>query len=665
MRNVANLRCNANSVISRRWCGPLLLGCMGAVVAAHACGGAETDDEFFRQQVAPIFEQHCVACHQGKEPQGGLSLVDAVGLQAGGESGPIVKPGVPGGSLLLEQVSGEKPAMPKNARPLTAEQLDVLRAWVSGGAKWPPALTLVDRRTIDAHWWSLEPLTRPAVPVIELPPTESARVRNPLDAFLLAGLRAAGLTGSPEADRRTLIRRLTYDLHGLPPTPEEIAKFLADPRDDAYEQLVDRLLASPRYGERWGRHWLDVVHYGETHGYDKDKPRLHAWPYRDYVIDALNRDKPYGRFIEEQLAGDVLVSRRAAGHRRDRIRRRPARGTTSGTPNCARGRSTRRSPARTTATTWWPTTASTFLSLTVHCARCHNHKFDPITQSRLLPLAGGVRRRRSGATGRYDPDPQVAHRRSGTYGRRSAAAAPNDEIRTAIAGRQCHPSYNRSERSSLPGSASNGPKRLLRRIGRSGTLGYHSLIMPRADETKWVQVDLGAVAADRRNRPGAGPRGLWRTSWAGLWVSATLSSRDFRYCPTLPPRGRCLRSLPTHTQADFAESRRRAGANPDGGQCGTLCARDCHAAVESYGRLVLCAGANWRCCPIGHRRGRRGGRQRARFDRSGAFLGTGKPGRWLQQPGAVAILVAAAKRTHRGSSWRESDELGCKRNAVT
>jgi hypothetical protein len=156
-------------------------------------------------------------------------------------------------------------------------------------------------RADDEPWWSLAPLEKVSVPTIR-----DAWVRTPVDAFVLATLRDQEMGPSGETDRRTLIRRLTYDLHGLPPTPEEIDAFLADARGDAYEQLVDRLLASPRYGERWGRYWLDIVHYGESHGYDKDKPRPNAWPYRDWVIASLNADKPYDRFIREQLAGDVL-----------------------------------------------------------------------------------------------------------------------------------------------------------------------------------------------------------------------------------------------------------------------------------------------------------------------------------------------------------------------
>src|SRR5262245_43906597 len=158
------------------------------------------------------------------------------------------------------------------------------------------------QETAKADWWSLKPLARPLIPTVKQP----AWARNPIDVFILAKIESIGLKPSPEADRATLIRRVTFDLIGLPPTPEEIDGFVSDSRHDAYERLVDRLLASPSYGERWARHWLDVVHFGETHGYDKDKPRPNAWHYRDYVIRAFNEDKPYHRFVQEQLAADVL-----------------------------------------------------------------------------------------------------------------------------------------------------------------------------------------------------------------------------------------------------------------------------------------------------------------------------------------------------------------------
>jgi hypothetical protein len=298
--------------------------------------------------------------------------------------------------LLIAKISGEKPAMPPVGEALTADQIEVIRRWISEGA----ADDGDGAPQNDATWWSLRPLIEP-----EPPATDSAWARTAIDRFILAKLSEKELRPSGEADRRTLIRRLTFDLHGLPPTSEEIAAFLEDSSPDAYEKLVDRLLASPRYGERWGRHWLDVVHYGESHGYDKDKPRRNAWRYRDYVIESLNDDKPYAQFVKEQLAGDVLRPEDPAaliatgfiaagpwdyvGHAELR----------EGTKDKNLARLLDRDDMVTA-------TMSTFTSMTVHCARCHDHKFDPIPQKdyyRLQAVFAGVDR----ADRPYDDDPQV------------------------------------------------------------------------------------------------------------------------------------------------------------------------------------------------------------------------------------------------------------------
>jgi hypothetical protein len=239
-------------------------------------------------------------------------------------------------------------------------------------------------------WWSLRPLRQLPIPAV----SDSGWARTPIDRFILSKLCSAGMHPARAADRVTLIRRLTYDLHGLPPTPAEIDCFVDDRRPDAYERLIDCLLASPRYGERWGRHWLDLVHYADTHGYDKDKRRDHAWPYRDYVIRALNEDKPYAQFVQEQLAGDVLRAGSPAGV--------IATGFIVAGPwdfvghvELREGTVDKEKTRLVDRDDMVATTMSTFLSVTAHCARCHDHKFDPIPQAdyyRLQAAFAGVER---------------------------------------------------------------------------------------------------------------------------------------------------------------------------------------------------------------------------------------------------------------------------------
>jgi hypothetical protein len=261
-------------------------------------------------------------------------------------------------------------------------------AWSAGPQ--PTVLAGDHSKTRSADWWSLRALVRPPLPPVK----DGSWARTPVDAFILAKLEANGLRPSLSADKRTLIRRLTYDLHGLPPTPEEIDAFLQDTSSDAYERLIDRLLASPRYGERWGRHWLDIVHYGDTHGYDKDKRRDHAWPYRDYVLRSFNSDKPYGRFIQEQIAGDVLFPRSPDGI--------IATGFIAAGPwdfvgqvELREGTVEKEKTRLLDRDDMVANTMSTFVSLTVHCARCHDHKFDPISKKdyyRLQAVFAGVDR---------------------------------------------------------------------------------------------------------------------------------------------------------------------------------------------------------------------------------------------------------------------------------
>jgi mono/diheme cytochrome c family protein len=326
-----------------------------------------TRDIDFAADVQPIFAASCLQCHGDEKQKGGLRLDRRDDVLKGGDAyGPSIIPGDSGASPLIRIVAGldEDMMMPQKGDSLTAEQIGVLRAWIDQGAKWPQ--DAAGNIATEVHW-SFKPVTRPEVPQLH----GETEVRNPIDAFIINRLQQDKLTPSPPVDRRTLIRRASFDLTGLPPTPEEMDAFLADKRPDAYEQLVERLLASPRYGERWARHWLDIVRFAETTGYEVNTPRSNAWPYRDYVIKALNEDKPYNQFIREQLAGDIYGVDAATGFlvggSDDQVK----------SPDIVLTSQQRSDELHDMVAT----TGSTFLGMSVGCARCHNHKFDPIPQS--------------------------------------------------------------------------------------------------------------------------------------------------------------------------------------------------------------------------------------------------------------------------------------------
>ena len=325
-----------------------------------------------------------------------------------------------------------------------------------------------------ARWWSLVPLVRPAMP---------SGATHPIDAFIRAKLSENQLRPTSEADRRTLIRRLAFDLTGLPPTPAEVEAFLADKSPAAYEALVDRFLASPAHGERWARHWLDVVHYGETHGYDKDKPRLNAWPYRDYVIRSFNQDKPYSRFVQEQIAGDVLFPGTADGFE--------ALGFIAAGPwdfighaEVSESKIDGKIARHLDRDDMVANTMQTFVSLTVQCAQCHNHKFDPISQEEyynLQSVFAAVDR----ADQKYDRDPAVAAKRRELGERRAVLESERKDIDTRIRARAGQSLTNLEERISV----------LAKPAGKSDAFGYHSNIEKKADVAKWVQIDLGRRVA--------------------------------------------------------------------------------------------------------------------------------------------------------------------------
>jgi mono/diheme cytochrome c family protein len=459
---------------------------LAACLRNLACGDvAAAADQAFRDQVAPILEGRCIHCHGDVSPKGSLNLTTAAGVFNGGDGGPAVVPGTPEESLLLDMISGNPPEMPKKGQPLSKQEIAIIRAWIERGASWPTGLVLKDRRLEGQKWWALEPLTQPEVPGFH----QKHWVKTPIDAFILAVLEERGLTPSPEADRPTLIRRLTFDLLGLPPAPADVDRFIADTSTNAYEALVDRLLASSHYGERWGRHWLDVVHYGDTHGYDKDKRRDHAWPYRDYVIGAFNGDLPYGQFIRDQVAGDVLKPGDPTGA--------IATGFIAAGPwdfvghvELREGTLDKNKTRVLDRDDMVSSTMATFVSLTVHCARCHDHKFDPITQTdyyRLQAVFSGIDRgdrpyvtrevaaqrlaleeRKKTISARY----KAVSRKIEAF-KNPAISALDDEIKALRRKLEETP-----RNSSPPESPSNG---------------YHSAIHAGPDAPAWVQLDLGAM----------------------------------------------------------------------------------------------------------------------------------------------------------------------------
>ncbi|MGH7174005.1 MAG: DUF1549 domain-containing protein, partial [Gemmataceae bacterium] len=243
----------------------------------------------FARDIQPILRRSCLSCHDARKQRGGLRLDQAEAARHGGDSGAVIKPGDAAQSRLILLVSGRVPDLkmpPTGKRPLNAKEVALLRAWIDRGAKWP-ATTSTDAQRVQSRHWAFQPVKQPALPIVK----DRAWMRNALDGFVLARLEKEGLAPAPEADRPTLLRRLSLDLLGLPPTLEEIADFERDRRPDAYEKVVDRLLASPHYGERWGRHWLDVARFSESQGFEYDRLRDNAWRYRDYVIQSLNADK--------------------------------------------------------------------------------------------------------------------------------------------------------------------------------------------------------------------------------------------------------------------------------------------------------------------------------------------------------------------------------------
>jgi hypothetical protein len=342
---------------------------------------AEPVTSTFESHVRPILKTYCFECHGDANPlKGKLDLRLRRTIAKGGRSGPALTPGQPDASLLLQRLrAGEMP--PGKKKPGPAE-IELIAQWVAGGARTerpePEILAAGFQLTWeDRVWWAFQPIRRPAIGVGQ------ATGRNPVDAFILAKLREKRLTIAPETDRVTLIRRATLDLHGLPPTPEEVDAFVRDDSRNAYEKVLERLLASPRYGERWARHWLDVAGYTDSEGYaEDDAPRGNAFLYRDYVIRSFNTDKPWDQFIREQIAGDELIGYPKANMTADDQEKLIATGFLRMAPDGTGARGVNQQEARQAVMgDTIKILSSSLLGLTVGCAQCHNHRYDPIPQT--------------------------------------------------------------------------------------------------------------------------------------------------------------------------------------------------------------------------------------------------------------------------------------------
>jgi hypothetical protein len=433
-------------------------------------------------ELRSLLESRCLSCHNDTDREGQFSLQTAASLF---DSGYVV-PGDLDNSELIQVLlpqHGDAPRMPKDGRPLSETEVRILQDWVEAGADWSNESGLTMPRVVDFDWWSWKPLVRPAVP--ELDQSTRAWVQTPVDAFVRHRQLSIGLKHAPKASRRTLIRRVTFDLTGLPPQQHQVREFLEDRSESAWQRLVDRLLQSEAYGERWGRHWLDVVKYADTHGYDKDKLRPNAWPYRDYVIRSFNQDKPWRQFIEEQIAGDALYPDSADGIL--------GLGFLAAGPwdfighvEVPESKLDGKVARNLDRDDMVSNVLNSFCSVTVQCARCHNHKFDPITQEQyygLQAVFAAVDR----AERVYDVDSDTERQRHELTDRVAtlrAALLSHDKQIQARGGEQLR--ALEAEVKSLEAVANP--------LLKPAEFGYHSQIENNSTAAKWVEVDLGREA---------------------------------------------------------------------------------------------------------------------------------------------------------------------------
>lgn len=446
--------------------------CLVAILISSISGATLFAAPDFDKEVAPILEANCLFCHDPEGSKGDLSLGSRKEALLHPEA---LIPGKPEESLLFLAISGSSPEMPKKAAPLPMEEVEILRKWIEAGAPWPEERRLAYNPKRDLDWWSLSPIQQGQVPEA----IRSGPSINPVDFFVDARISEKGLVQMEKAEPETLLRRITYDLTGLPPTAKEIEAFLANPD---WEGLVDRLLESTAFGEKFGRHWLDVARYAETHGYDKDKPRWNAWPYRDYVIRSFNEDKPFSRFVQEQIAGDILFPETPDGI--------VGLGFLAAGPwdfishwEVGEGKLDGRIAKHLDRDEMIRAVFETFQATTVGCAQCHHHKFDPIRMEdyyRLHAVFAAVDR----ADRVYEGLPPAEEKR-------------RQEIQTKLTSlRSEQGGIEKKAKQEIAKRGSGIDHRIAELKKAHGTklapeYGYHSHITKNQEETKWVQIDLG------------------------------------------------------------------------------------------------------------------------------------------------------------------------------
>jgi len=453
----------------------------GGVVnqATEVSEDASVNLELFRN-AAEVLKKRCLSCHQEGVSEGDFSL-------STGESATVdgyIVPHELESSRIWEviQTNDGEAEMPKDGAPLTETEQQIIRRWILAGAVWPEGEILEPSAIESTDWWSFQPISRPPIPSLKGSEKPGGQTSHPIDAFVAKRQIENALTSSPLADRRTQLRRLKFDLLGLPPTVDEMEAFLNDQDPHAYQNWVDRFLASKHYGERWARHWLDVAKYADTCGYDKDKLRSNAWPYRDYVIRSMNEDKPYRQFIREQIAGDVFYKGNpdgilglgfiAAGPW-DFI------GHVEVPESKLDGKVARNLDRDDMVSGVF----NTFCSLTVQCARCHHHKFDPISQQQyygLQTIFAAVDR----AERPYDIAPEVEERKAEWRSRIDEARSEIERIEKEMqqqGGKELVAVNQRYEALKAQAAVKKDPR-----------FGYHSQIVKKPSVEKWVEVDLGS-----------------------------------------------------------------------------------------------------------------------------------------------------------------------------